>query len=425
MLTREENELLTRTGPGMPMGRLMRRYWIPALLSRELPKPDCPPVRLKLLGEKLVAFRDSNGKAGMFDPRCPHRGADLFFGRNEEAGLRCVYHGWKFDVDGMCVDMPSEPAESNFKNKVRVTAYPCEERGGVIWTYMGPPESKPGFPGFEWTGVPESQRFVTRRLQESNWLQGYEGGWDTAHLPFLHQGDTQQKDGFFTRKGSEAAKDLPNVAEFVATDYGFVYGIAREVPEGLFWECALMCMPTWKMFQPFKGNHHRISILAWMPVDDENCMLWAIEYHYDRPLEDEEMARSRGFGYIHVEADPKTLRPHRNRDNDYLIDRERQASGASFTGMRGVGLQDSAIQESMGPIADRTREHLGTSDREIIQLRRQLLKILKDHEAGAPPLGVEASSYRVRPWQFTVPAARPLADAAQEFLRIDPPVLAK
>src|SRR6185436_11933089 len=178
MLSREENELLCRAGAGTPMGSLMRRYWVPALLSQELPKPDCAPVRLKLLGEPLVAVRLTDGTPAMFDPRCPHRGANLFFGRNEQQGLRCVYHGWKFGADGRCVDMPSEPTESNFKNKVRTTAYPCVERGGVIWAYMGPAELRPEFPEMEWTSIPAANRYVTRRLQESNWFQGYEGGWD-------------------------------------------------------------------------------------------------------------------------------------------------------------------------------------------------------------------------------------------------------
>src|SRR5438309_1535276 len=166
MLSKEENELLTRTAVSTPMGRLMRRYWIPALLSSELPEPDCAPVRVTLLGEELVAFRDSDGRIGLLDRHCSHRGASLFFGRNGECGLRCVYHGWKYDVDGRCVDMPNEPAESNFRDKIRITAYPCVERGGVVWTYMGPAELKPGLPELEWCSVAEDQRFHSKRLQE-------------------------------------------------------------------------------------------------------------------------------------------------------------------------------------------------------------------------------------------------------------------
>src|SRR5437763_983716 len=154
MLTKEENELLTRTGPGTPMGALLRRYWLPAMLAEELPAPDCPPIRVRLLGEDLVAFRDSNGQAGLLEAHCAHRGASLFFGRNEEAGLRCVYHGWKFDVTGRCVDMPSESAESNFKDKIKLTAYATREAGGIIWAYIGPQDRVPELPELEWTHVP-------------------------------------------------------------------------------------------------------------------------------------------------------------------------------------------------------------------------------------------------------------------------------
>src|SRR5688500_9834747 len=160
MLSKEENELLCRTGPGTPMGELFRRFWLPALLPSELPAPDCPPVRLRLLSEDLVAFRDTAGKVGILAANCPHRGASLFFGRNEENGLRCVYHGWKFDVAGNCVDMPNEPAESNFKHKIKATAYPAREFGGMIWIYMGPPDLQPELPQFESAMVPESDRWL-------------------------------------------------------------------------------------------------------------------------------------------------------------------------------------------------------------------------------------------------------------------------
>src|SRR5579884_1719760 len=186
MLTKEENEYITRTGPGTPMGALFRRYWMPALLSEELPEPDGAPVQVRLLGEDLVAYRDSAGQVGLLGEFCPHRKASLFLGRNEERGLRCVYHGWKFDVTGACVDMPNEPAESNFKDKIRHTAYPCREAGGVVWAYMGPRERMPELPQFEWTLVPDSQRVVSKLHQANNWLQGLEGGIDSSHVSFLH-----------------------------------------------------------------------------------------------------------------------------------------------------------------------------------------------------------------------------------------------
>src|SRR5260221_13476144 len=180
MLTQEMNELLTRTGPGTPMGELFRRYWIPALLDSELPERDCPPVRVKLLGEKLVAFRGSDGRIGLIDEFCAHRGVSLWFGRNQEGGLRCAYHGWKYDVNGQCVDLPSEPEASRVRQRIKLKSYPCVELGGVIWTYMGPLAEKPPLPNFEWVHLPPSHRVTTKRWQESNYLQAVEGGIDSS-----------------------------------------------------------------------------------------------------------------------------------------------------------------------------------------------------------------------------------------------------
>ncbi|MFJ7730199.1 Rieske 2Fe-2S domain-containing protein, partial [Neobacillus sp. NPDC097160] len=188
MLSTKDNDLLTRTGPETSMGNMLRQYWIPALLAEELPHPDCPPVLVKLLGEELIAFRDTNGKLGIVDEFCPHRKVSLFFGRNEDCGLRCAYHGWKFDTNGNCVDLPSEPAESKFKDKVKIKSFPCEERGGVIWTYMGPPESKPELPEQEWMLVSDSQRHLSRKMQECNFFQALEGGIDSSHVSILHSG---------------------------------------------------------------------------------------------------------------------------------------------------------------------------------------------------------------------------------------------
>src|SRR6266571_3457642 len=186
MLSKEDNDFLCRVGPGTPMGTLMRQYWIPAIRSDELPEPDGRPLRLRLLGENLIGWRSSSGSIGLVANNCPHRGASLFFGRNEEEGLRCVYHGWKFDVSGRCVDMPNEPPESNFKDKVRAVAYPCAERGGVIWTYMGPRGELPGLPELEGNLLPESQRSVTMRHEACNFAQAIEGGIDASHSGLLH-----------------------------------------------------------------------------------------------------------------------------------------------------------------------------------------------------------------------------------------------
>src|SRR6266702_7044198 len=189
MLTQEQNEQLTRTGAGTLMGDLFRRYWIPALHGWEIAERDCPPVRVHIMGEKLVAFRDSEGRIGVIEEFCAHRGVSLWFGRNEECGLRCSYHGWKYDVNGQCVDLPSEPEESRIRQRIKLKSYPCVELGGVIWTYMGPPEEKPPLPNFEWVHLPPSHRVTTKRWQESNYLQAIEGGIDSSHVSFLHRGD--------------------------------------------------------------------------------------------------------------------------------------------------------------------------------------------------------------------------------------------
>ena len=406
MLTEEENELLTRVGPGTSMGALMRRYWVPALFSHQIAERDCAPVRVRLLGENLVAFRDTDGRIGLLDERCPHRTASLFFGRNEECGLRCVYHGWKFDVDGNCVDMPSEPPGHDFRHKVNIAAYPCLERGGVVWTYMGPPELKPDFPDLEWTQVPDSHRFVTRHIQDCNWLQGLEGGFDSSHLSFLHRG---------TVGVSGSLRNVPSRYEVIPADFGFVVGTGRDSGDDeTMWSANVMLMPFHKIIatQPY-GAH------VWVPMDDGSTMLYSVDFQPDRPLKDAEMAPSRSWQHIHTENQPGSDRAVQNRDNTYMIDRTAQKSGESYTGLHGLAIQDCAIQESMGPIADRTAEHLGVSDTAIIQLRRLLIRTVREFDAGATPPGLDAKSYRVRSGRFRLKRGASFEDAADRHVRID------
>ena len=188
MLSREDNELITRVGPGTAMGEMFRRYWVPACLASELPEPDCNPIRVRLLGESLVAFRDSHGRIGLLYENCSHRGASLYLARNEQGGLRCLYHGWKYDVEGNVLDTPCEQPGSVIRDRVKHVAYPVEERGGVVWAYLGPREKKPAFPDFQWTLVPASNRTVKKVLEECNWLQSLEGAMDPPHPMVLHDG---------------------------------------------------------------------------------------------------------------------------------------------------------------------------------------------------------------------------------------------
>jgi phthalate 4,5-dioxygenase oxygenase subunit len=415
VLSREDNELLTRTGPGTPMGNLMRRYWIPALFVNQLPAPDCPPVRVKLLSEKLVAFRDTQDRVGLIDEHCPHRTASLFFGRNEECGLRCVYHGWKFDIEGNCVDLPSEPWDKDFKRKIKITAYPCLERGGLVWAYMGPPELKPEFPDLEWTAVPTTHRYVTRHVQECNWLQALEGGFDTSHLTFLHRGDDGNRDG--------VRQELPQRYEVLPMDFGFASGTCRPGKDDKnFWTCSIMLMPFHKLISTDPPGAH-----AWVPVDDENTMNYCIDYRGDRALTDEDLADSRDAFFIHPQIIAGTDRPIANKDNDYLVDRALQKSGLSYTGIKGIGRQDCSIQESMGPVADRTIEHLGVSDTAIIKLRRLLLQTVRDHERGTLNQlpGLDPRAYRVRPGRFSMPSGASFEDAVERHVRLKESVFAK
>jgi phthalate 4,5-dioxygenase oxygenase subunit len=415
MLSQQDNELLTRVGPGTPMGELMRRYWIPAAFSQAIPQPDGPPVRVRLLGENLVLFRDTQGRIGLVDERCPHRTASLFYGRNEENGLRCVYHGVKFDVDGRCVDLPCVPQMSdiqkaNIQAQLKVKSYPCLERGDVVWTYMGPPEHKPEFPDLEWTLIPQSHRYATRHIQECNWLQALEGGFDATHLTFLHGGDAEP-----------SRRIVATLYEVIPTDFGFVVGTGRDPGNGdIMWNMNVMLTPFHKIISSIPHAAH-----VWAPIDDENTMLYSVDFHPSRPLSEEDIARSKvGLG-IHTENIPGTDHAVRNRANDYLIDRVLQASGKSYTGMTGFGTQDCAIQESMGPIADRTAEHLLACDAAIVKIRRLLLQTLKDHAAGKPLPGMDPASYRVRSGRFEAAKGEPFAQAMERYVRRDLPIAAE
>jgi phenylpropionate dioxygenase-like ring-hydroxylating dioxygenase large terminal subunit len=422
MLKAEQNELLTRTGPGSVMGELVRRYWIPALLSEELPEPDCPPVRVKLLSERLIAFRDSAGKVGLIDEFCAHRGVSLWFGRNEERGLRCAYHGWKYDVTGQCVDMPSEPEESGFCQKIKLKSYPLAERGGVLWTYMGPPESQPALPEYEFATVPPEQTFISKRLQECNYLQAMEGGIDSSHVSFLHRGALNQDPLFKGAKGNQYnLDDVQPKFEVVESDGGLLIGARRKAEDGNFyWRITQWLMPFFTAIPP-RGDHPMHGHF-WVPIDDENCWAWSYDYHPVRALSESELqAMKDGLG-VHVQYIPGTYRPLQNKDNDYLIDRQAQKEGRSFSGVDGFSMQDASVQESMGPIQDRTRENLVTTDNGIIMARHRLMRAAKALQKGVEPPGRDPVTQRVRSASLVLPPDVPFAEAAKDALRAQPGV---
>ncbi len=299
MLSTEDNELLCRVGPGTRMGAFLREYWLPAFVPSELPAPDSDPMRLRLLGENLIAFRVTSGKFGLVANNCPHRGASLFFGRNEEEGLRCVYHGWKFSVDGACVDMPNEPAESDFRTKIKAVAYPCEERNGIVWTYMGPREIPPPLP--DWLPNLEPDCQVWMRLQESNWLQALEGDIDTVHAFFLHAGHYQTSQSL---PGSDAYYiTQQRHGRFVAQDHdvGASYAAVRTAEPGTeYWRMGHFLMPFYTMNAPGLLGVKNQS-LAWVPLDDHNTMVWTVGRQAPLAPETETIG---GFKAGYVRRDP-------------------------------------------------------------------------------------------------------------------------
>ena len=401
MLTREENELVTTTAAGTPMGEVMRRYWIPALLSSELPEPDGPPVRVQLLGEPLVGFRDTAGRIGLVDEFCPHRRASLWLGRNEESGLRCVYHGWKYDVAGNCVDQMNEPEP--FCHKIHLKAYPTVEMGGVIWAYMGPRERVPAPPRFEWTRVAASHRHVSKVWEECNWLQALEGGIDTSHAPILHRTITAKTArpgipvlGAFVRGGKP-------ILEVDVTDYGYRYAGIRPLGEDQTYVRAYHYVMPFTQIRPQQLGRGRdgrdrtmIAGHMWVPIDDGNCMVWNWMYSFGKEAltEEDRMERGHGNGPDHVEQHGE-FRSLRNKRNNWLIDRQIQKT-ETFTGIEGINTQDRAVQESMGPVVDRSQEHLGPADRAIIAARRLLLQAITTVQDGGDPPGVDASYYHAR-----------------------------
>jgi phthalate 4,5-dioxygenase len=392
------------------MGELMRQYWLPALYSWEL-EPDGPPQRVRLLGEDLIAWRDSDGSAAFTSANCPHRGASLFYGRNEAAGLRCVYHGWKFDVTGRCVDMPNEPPESNFKDKVRAASYKAADRGGIIWAYMGQRELPPGLPDFEWCALPEEQvHHAFKGIYQCNWMQGLEGDIDTSHLYFLH-GRLNEDDP--SAYGVFHPDKSPRL-EILESEPGLLYGARREEGDGnVYWRTTQFLMPIFSLFPATEDGF--VPSHMYTPIDDELTMHWGIRWHPTKPMpgdrklvqEAHKIPDINGMGRMKPEQKGKIYPnwwPEAGPENDFLLDRGVQKT-MNFTGIPTVRLQDAAMTNSMGTIADRTIEHLGTTDAMIIQVRRKLIgaaTLLRDQ--GVTPSCVDNPEfYRARSCSALLP----------------------
>lgn len=386
MLSKEQNELLTRTAPGTPMGEFIRRYWVPACLSEEVPEPDCPPVQVRILGEALVAFRDSEGRIGLLDEHCSHRQTSLFYGRNEECGLRCIYHGWKYDVEGNVLDTPAEPeplardqvdaygqagatpmgaAPRRFKDKVKHPAYPTREAAGMVWAYLGPPGSEPLFPNYTWTQVPTENTYVTKALLECNYLQGLEGECDSAHLSFLHR-------DFREVSSNYSLMDTAPRYRIEETDFGLRFIALRDAGNAKTYVRVSSFIPPITCWVPARGKEVHIYV----PIDDTNAWRYDMGFK-DRPIrKPEEVHRLAqiGPGYRRI----------RRQDNHYLQDRQVQRA-INFTGIEDYLNHDAVVTETMGAICDRSKEHLGASDTAVIAARRYLLDAVKAFQGGAEP----------------------------------------
>jgi phthalate 4,5-dioxygenase len=386
-------ETLVRTGEGTPMGNLIRRYWVPVLLSSEIAEPDGTQVRVKILGERLLAFRDSQGRPGLIDEFCAHRGASLFLGRNENCGIRCSYHGWKYDITGQCVELPSTPEAAP---KVKIKAYPCVERAGIVWAYMGPKDKQPDPPELEWCLIPESHRFISKRFQRSSYLQAFEGGIDSSHVAWAHR---FEMDIDPMHKGSKA-KDIIKKAN------GVVFQV-EEVPSGLqiyarrdadeenyYWRITQYLFPWFTFIPPF--GDHPLGAHMWVPIDDENCWAWSINFLPNKPLDPADRKEMEDGKGIHVEYIPGTFYPLANPDNDWLIDRAAQKNNESYSGLKGFSIQDAALQESMGSIQDHSREFLVPTDRAIMLARRMLYRSSMNLQKGIEPPALDAATQRVR-----------------------------
>ena len=399
MALNKDNEDLTRVGPGTIMGNFMREYWMPAAKATEV-VADGPPLRLMLLGEKLIAFRDSQGRVGVMDHQCPHRCVSLFLGRNEENGIRCVYHGWKFDVDGNCVDIPGIQIHEESKLKVKAKAYPIRERNGVIWVYMGKRETPPELPMLEVCTLPSEDVEVIFIQRNSNWMQNFEGEIDTGHFNFLHVGSVNPDN---IPDGHALQHTVGRKHKFSVNDTDLGVSYAAHTPvdeEHTYWRFAHFAMPFWS-FIPQADIRYNVLARAWVPMDDEHSMLVFFFWRSGRrggltdPLKDGKALV--GGSLMTNNFVPNSTdwfgrwRLTGNKQNDWLIDRDIQKANLSFSGIDGVHMQDQAMTESMGAIIDRSEEHLMESDLMVARSRRRILKAARAFsEDNLPPPGVDS-----------------------------------
>ncbi|MGE5088460.1 MAG: Rieske 2Fe-2S domain-containing protein [Candidatus Levyibacteriota bacterium] len=390
MLTHEENELLCRVEGDAPCGRLMRRLWTPVCLIEEVSEPDGAPVKARVLGEDLVVFRDTDGRVGVMDEYCPHRRASLVYGRNEECGLRCLYHGWKMDVEGNVLEMASEPAASGMAGKVKHKAYPVKEWGGMVWAYMGARETMPEFTPPPWAPVAEARVSIAKAIIPCNWAQILEGAIDSAHSSSLHSSDMvpARVDGaratanLWLRPSTDKAPRL----QVERTPYGFRYAaLRRPIKDAAtidYVRSSVFVAPATVLIPP--NNLYNVANVN-VPMDDTSTAFYFIAWGHPSTTPETETWRRFLRQTVGVDLDA-TYRPLRNVDNRFWQDRQAMKAG-NFTGITGFPNQDIAMWVTMGPIADRSRERLGASDLAIVEFRRRMLDALKEFQAGGPAIG--------------------------------------
>ncbi len=378
------------------MGQLMRQHWIPACMIEEVAEPDCTPLKVRLLGEDMVVFRDSNGRLGVLDEKCPHRRASLVFGRNEDCGLRCLYHGWKFDVDGNAVDMSSEPVDAKLRGTMKTRAYPVQEAGGFVWVWMGDPEAPAPFDTPTWAPTAETRISIVKMHGACNWAQVLEGSIDSAHSSSLHSSNMPTATDVSGSTATDTAWLRPSAdkaprIEVQRTSFGFRYAAIRkpivDAHAQDYVRMTLFVAPFTVHIPP--NDQYRLSQLL-IPIDDENTMFYWIAWHEDPAKGISQDAWRRFCGAeIGPDVEPVTFRKVRNADNNYLQDRAAMKSG-DFTGIYGIPAQDMAMWESMGAIADRGDDRLGSSDKAIFTFRTQMYRAAQAVAKGAPAIGAEA-----------------------------------
>jgi phenylpropionate dioxygenase-like ring-hydroxylating dioxygenase large terminal subunit len=380
MATRTVNETLSRVGKDTPMGQLLRQYWMPVLRSERV-SPGAEPVPVELLGERFVVFRGQDGALGCLAEACPHRGASLALARNEDCALRCVYHGWKFHVSGKVLETPSEPADGGrFAERVRLRHYPVVDQGGIVWVWIGGTGRDPSpFPQFAFTDLPADQVFAIVAILECNWMQGFEADIDSAHVSLLHE--TEARNGPLR----DLLDDRAPHDEIDPMSWGIRYATVRRLSVGdSLVRIKPMVMP-WYTIVPELPNGDRLWH-AWVPINDQRTIMWYLWYNEEKPVDPSYFAEQFGLELDGMNKD--NFREGYSRDNMWGQDRSAMRAGTSFSGIRGLALQDIAVQESMGAIVDRTLENPGKSDTGIVRARRFLLDAIRTHAAGGTPPGL-------------------------------------